>query len=220
MADQTDISQFIPELGAETGNAQISQAVPEVGADGGSAQASQLIAEASIGPTDSDAQISQLSVESGSSASTAIISQLTIELGRGPEVVPPADAPVGTFTVGAGLGLDWFLALQLSDSGEELRDKVIKSLRATGKVTRAKMKVYGYGPKENIQVEDIEDGVGQKVLVSLDDTTQVQQTKRLPVNVKNAMMHSLRIEGIWDGVGIPDRVDELVYEIARQGRRR
>jgi hypothetical protein len=220
VADQTDISQFIPELGAETGSAQVSQVAPEVGADSSSAQISQLIAEASVGPADSPAEISQLAIESGPSASTAIISQLTIELGRGPEVLPPADSPIGTFTVGAGLGLDWYIALQLSDSGVELRDKVVKPIRLIAKTTRGLVKGYGYGPKEDINVADIEDGVNQKVTLAIADTTQVQVSPRLPWNIKNAMVHTVRVEGIWDGEGIPDRIDEIVYEVARQGIRR
>lgn len=198
----TEISQEVQLAGADDASAEIPQAVPLVGADG------------------AETDVSLFAVGVGADSAETEISQFVLLVGRGPEVVPPEDNPVGTFTVGAGLGLDWFLALQLSDSGIELRDKVVKDPRATGKFTSGKLKVYGYGPKEDIDVEDIEDGTGQKAMVLLDDSTQVQQSKLLRLNVKNAMMHTVRIEGIWDGVGIPDRVDELVYQVARQGVRR
>jgi hypothetical protein len=220
VADQTDISQFIPELGAETGSAQVSQVAPEVGADSSSAQVSQLIAEASVGPADSPAEISQLSIESGPSASEAIISQLTIELGRGPEVIPPADTPTQVFTFDAGLGNDYFLALQPSDSGIEGRDKVVKAVRVTGKINNGLAKVYAYGPVQNVDVSQVEQGIGQKTAVALADSTMVQQSKRYQVNVSNAMMHLVRIEGRWDGTGDRDRIDEIFYEIAQQGIRR
>lgn len=202
MADNTDVSQLSGELGADSSSAQTSQFVGEAG------------------PGSSAAVVSQGIVEFGPGNSTAIVSQLTIELGRGPEVIPPASNPVGTFTVGAGLGLDWYIALQISDSGIELRDKVVKDPRLTGKFTNGRLKVYGYGPKEDINVTDIEQGINQKATLILDDTTQVQQSKLLEVNVKNAMTHTVRVEGIWDGQGIPDRIDEAVYQVARQGVRR
>lgn len=122
--------------------------------------------------------------------------------------------------MGAGLGLPWYIVLQLSDSGIELRDKVIKSLRVTGKLTNAIAKVYGYGPKEDIVMADLEKGIGQKVAVVLDNTTQVQQSRRFQMNVKNAMTHTVRLEGRDNAEGIPDRLDELLLEVSRQGIRR
>jgi hypothetical protein len=202
VADQTDISQLAPEVAADSSEAQISQAVVEAAASG------------------STAEIAQLAIETADASSIVQIAQLTIELGRGPEVVPPADNPVGTFTVGAGLGLDWFIALQLSDSGEELRDKVVKSFRFTGKTTNALAKGYGYGPLQDIDIDNIEDGTGQRVTLAPPDTTQVQQSKRYQVNLPNSMMHTWRMEGVWNGEGIPDRIDEIVYEVSRQGIRR
>lgn len=218
MADQNDISQFIPEVGPESGTGQISQLRSEVGADASSAQISQLPVE--IGADASTAQISQLPIEVGADSADVIISQLTIELGRGPEVIPPDDTPVDTFTFDEGLGNEWFIALQLSDSGDELRDKVVKSVRVTGKTTRALIKVYGYGPVEDIDVSNIEDGIGQRVTQMMTDTTQVQQSKRFPVNIPRSMNHTVRVEGIDDGSGIRDRIDEIVYEVSRQGARR
>lgn len=202
MADPDEVSQLIVEVASETGSDQDSQLIVGVFGATGPDPLSQLVAAvlAASGPDQ--------------------VSQITIELLRGPEVVPPSDNPVSTFTVGAGLGNTWDLALQLSDSGVELRDKSVKSLRATGKFSSGKLKVYGYGPKEDIVIDDIEDGTNEKVMVILDDSSHVQQSRRHQVNVKNSMMHTVRIEGIWDGTGIPDRIDEIVYEVAGQGVRR
>lgn len=144
--------------------------------------------------------------------------QECIQSGCGAPPSPPPSS--GTFTFDSGLGNKWFLALQLSDSGIELRDKVIKALRATGKFSNARIKVYAYGPLEDILVDDIELGTNAKCEVLLPDTTQVQQSRRFQINVKNAMNHTIRIEGEWDGTGMRDRIDELIYEIARQGVRR
>lgn len=201
-------------------NTDISQAISEIGADVGSAQISQLIAEIASEASGGAAQISQEVIEIGANASTAVISQLTIELGRGPEVIPPADTPVGAFTFDEGLGNTWFIVPQLSDSGIELRDKVVKPFRVTGKVSNARGKIYRYGPTENIDIDAIEAGTGYATVVPLIDTTQVVQSKRHPVNVPNAMLHTIRIEGQWDGTGERDRIDEIIYEVAQQGIRR
>jgi hypothetical protein len=216
--DPIDVSQLFVEVGPETGSDEASQLIAEVLSTTGPDAVSQIIAE--VAPTTGPDQLSQLIAEVAPTTGPDQISQVTIELLRGPEVVPPERSPTSTFTVGAGLGLDWFIALQLSDSGYELRDKVVKSVRVTGKVTQAKVKVYGYGPKEDINIEDIEDGTGQKCMVTLDDTQHVQQSRRFQINVKNAMVHTIRIEGRSSDTGIPDRIDEAVYEVARMGVRR
>lgn len=219
MADQTDISQFITETAAETGDVQISQDAVETGANVGSAQISQDVVE--IGSRASTAQISQDMVEIGSAKSAAIISQLTIECGRGPEVIPPDETPLGTFTIGfGGLAINWYLIPSIADDSIELRSKVIKSVRVTGKVTGANVKVYAYQPTENIDVSDLEDGLNSAVMVVLTDTTQVVQSKRFPVNVPNAVLETVRVEGLWRGVGDPDRLDEVCWERAIQGVRR
>ena len=139
------------------------------------------------------------------------------------DVPPPPTSPpaVQTGRFDAGLGNTWYLVPQISDSGDELRDKVIKAFHATGKMTAPYFSIYAYGPAEDIDVDDIEDGVssasGKKPMVS---TTQVQRSKRFQINVPNAELHTCRLEGTWDGEGIKDRIDEICYEVARQGVRR
>jgi hypothetical protein len=219
MADQTDISQFITETAADTGSAQISQDIAEVGASSSSAQISQDIVE--VGGDASAAQISQLQVETGASKSAAIISQLTIELGRGPEVIPPTDTPLGTFTVGfGGLNINWYLIPNLANDGIELRDKLVKAVRVTGKVSNANIKVYAYQPTQNIDIDELENGTNAAVTVFLADTTQVVQSQRWQVNVPNAMQETVRVAGFWTGTGSPDRVDEIVWERSGFGVRR
>lgn len=219
MADNNDISQLAAEAGADSSSASVTQDVTETGAAASTALISQEVSE--LGAGASVAVISQEATELGADESSAVISQVTLEYGRGPEIVPPDESPVRTFTVGAGLGSSWYIVLQLSDSGHELRDKVVKSLRVTGKLTNAVAKIYAYGPKEDIAVEQIEDGIGQKATIALTNTTQVQQSRRFQVNVKNAMTHTVRVEGSGGNAGdIRDRIDEIVYEVARQGVRR
>lgn len=131
---------------------------------------------------------------------------------------------VHTFDAETRIGTEgmvsWFLVLQLSDSGIENRDKVIKAVRATGKFSSGKIKVYGYGPQQDINLSDIEQGINPRTTVTLANTTQVQQSKRHPVNVPNCMMHTIRIEGVSSGTGERDRVDEILYEVSQQGIRR
>lgn len=203
MPDEIQNSQLSGEIAAGDSTARISQEVVETGAG------------------DSNARISQETLETGAADSNARISQLTIELGRGPEVVPPAADETSTFTFDEGLGNEYFIVLQLSDYGDELRDHLVKAFRVTGKVTNAKVKIYKYGPLENVEMSDLETGTNSATgAIILSDTTAVQQSRRFPVNVKNAKGSTIRIEGNWPGTGDRDRVDEVVIEAARQGVRR
>ena len=217
MADNTDISQLITESAPDAGSAQISQAVSEAGGDASAAQISQDIAEA--GANASAAQISQAMWESAPNHAEVIISQLTIELSYGELVAPPA--PLSTVRFDAGQGSIYYLVPQLSDSGLELRDKVIKAVRITGKFNAANFKLYAYGATEGINLADIELGTNSRTgAVAIPDTALVTQTRRFQVNVTRAALHTIRIEGQWDGTGMKDRIDEIEYELAEQGVRR
>lgn len=119
------------------------------------------------------------------------------------------------------LGNSWYLIPQLSDSGDNLRDKHIKAARVTGKVTDANFKVYKYGATDPIVMDDLTDGTNSITgPVALTDNTHVTQSQRYQINVPNAALHTIRVEGTWDGAGIKDRVDEIEYEVAEQGIRR
>ena len=155
---------------------------------------------------------------------TLHISQFVVEL-----LVPLSEAPppppvtprVETVRFDAGAGSSWYLVAQLTDSGIELRDKTVKAFRATGKMTVPQFSIYGYGPTKAINVTDIEDGINSNTgKLALPTTTQVVQTARKQLNVANVMTHTFRLEGVWDGTGEPDRIDEVVYEVAQMGVRR
>lgn len=138
------------------------------------------------------------------------------------EVPTPPEIGLHTFRFDAGVGpTPWYIVPQLSDSGSELRAKHLKSVRVTGKVTNAAGKGYGYDVGENIVVEDLETGENSKTgPVPLPDTSQVVRGERKQMRVPNAELHTVRIEGVWDGEGEPDRVDEIAYEYTEKGVRR
>jgi hypothetical protein len=195
VADPDDISQLFIEGAPDTGPDEISQDFLEAMATSGPDEISQLTAQAfqTTGPD----EISQLIAQAFQRTGPDEI------IGKG------------------GLAVNWFLVPQLSDSGVELRDKTIKSFRATGKMTNPQFQIYSYGPEEGIDVAAIEAGTDSTTgAILLTDTTQVTQTPRHQINVVNAMTHTVRLAGIWPGTGEPDRVDEIVYEVSQQGVRR
>lgn len=203
MADQDNIFQLVAEVGADASQSDVSQLVAEVGADA------------------SETQISQAVAEVGADASQARISQLTIELGAVVGTTPPTDTPLNTFTLGfGGLNINWYIVPQITDSEVELRDKMVKAVRVTGKVSNCNIKPYGWQPTQDIDVGDLEDGLNPLCTVFIPDTTEVVQSQRYQINCPNLMQHTVRVAGFWSGTGIPDRVDEIVYEVAQQGIRR
>lgn len=201
MADRSDVSQFVPTVAADDAATEVSQSVPLVGAD------------------DAATEVSQLAPMVGADDAGAFVSQFVLLVGFGPEV--PPEPVVRTFRFDAGERSHYWLALQPSDSGDELRSKVVKPGRTTGKVTNASMLFYKWDVGEPINATDVEFGLNAATRPQrLPDVPHVTQSKLLPVNVPNACLHTTRVQGTWEGDTIKDRIDEIVYQLARQGVRR
>ena len=152
---------------------------------------------------------------------TQFVTEVLVPLSEVPP--PPTVTPrVETARFDArGGGSSWYLVPQLSDGGIELRDKTIKAFRPTGKMTSPQFSIYKNGSQEPIVVSDIEDGINSATgKIPLPTTTEVEVYARTQVNVANAMLYTWRLEGVYDGVGDPDRIDECTVEVAIQGVRR
>lgn len=205
MADTPFISQEVIEAAADESAVEISQTVIEAAAD------------------ESSVEVSQSVLEAAADESAVEISQVVIEWSAGDVIPPPPPEPAtGTFVFDEGNeAVEWWIIPQITDSGIELRDKVVKAVRVTGLVTDADVKVYTYGPADPVVVDDLEDGVNSVTgAVPLADTTNVAQSQRWPVNCPNAMLSTVRVAGTWDGTSPRNRVDEILYELAQQGIRR
>lgn len=136
-------------------------------------------------------------------------------------VATPAQPAVNTVRFDEGLGSSWYLIPPLTDSGNELRSKVVKSMRATGRLTNASMKAYAYDINDEIVVADLEAGTNATTRAQdLPDSTQVAQSPRKQINAKNAVLHTVRIEGDDTGNTERDEVHELAIEVADEGVRR
>lgn len=126
-----------------------------------------------------------------------------------------------TMRFDAGTGNDWYVAPQLSDSGVELRAKVIKAMRVTGAIQDASFQMYTFGPTEGVDVAAIEAGTGSSSgSVALTDTAGVAQSQRTPLNCPNALLHTVRVAGTWADGDVKSRIDELEYELSIQDARR
>lgn len=126
-----------------------------------------------------------------------------------------------TMRFDAGTGNDWYCVPQLSDSGVELRAKVIKAMRVTGAVQDASFQMYTFGPTEGVDVAAIEAGTGSSSgSIVLSDTTGVAQSQRTPLNCPNALLHTVRVAGTWTDGDVKSRIDELEYELSIQDARR
>lgn len=128
---------------------------------------------------------------------------------------------------GADASVTWYLAWQFTDDGSEMRDKTVKSIRVTGLLrSGATAGVHGAGAGEVIDVPVLEAGnSGSKSgSIALTATTAVAQGPRIPTNVPNLGVWTIRVDGAWAGSGIdPDqqsRIDEVVVERSVGGVRR
>jgi hypothetical protein len=134
---------------------------------------------------------------------------------------PPSTTGVGTFQFDGGEGSDWYIVGQIVDSGNELRSKVVKSAHATGRLTNPKILIYGYDVQSVVNTQDLEDGTNSTTgAIPLPDSAGVAQSPRVNVDVPNAVLHTIRLQGDDTGNDERDEVHEIVYEVAEQGVRR
>ncbi len=128
---------------------------------------------------------------------------------------------ISTVRFDSGLGNEWYITAALTDSGQELRSKNLKSVRVTGKLTNADAMQYGYDVSTPIVVTDLEDGLNSSTgPIPLDNTTVVAESQRWQTNVPNSVLSTARVSGNDTGETERDQVHEIVVEIAEQGVRR
>lgn len=160
-------------------------------------------------------------VETNATCEGAIWTLPPLQWSAAGTVTGAAASGIQTARFDSGLGNSWYLVAPVADSGDELRSKVMKAMRVTGRRTRAAMKAYSYDIDDPINVTDLENGTNSTTgAVALDDSTQVSQSPRSQVNVPNAVLHTIRVEGNDTGQTERDQVHEVVYEVAEQGVRR
>lgn len=141
------------------------------------------------------------------------------------EVATIARGVVATKRFDAGTGSSYYLVAQVDDAGNELRSKNLKSIRTTGRKTNSSGMVYGYDVNQEIDVEDLEAGTRANTRMTtrpqdFTDSTGVTQSERKPINIANAVLSTVRIEGDDTGNEQRDRIDEIVVEQSIQGVRR
>jgi hypothetical protein len=130
-------------------------------------------------------------------------------------------AGVATTRFDAGEGSEWYLVAPVVDSGNELRSKTIVAAHAMGRFTNANMQMYTWDVTEGVNLDDLEAGTNSSTGdIPIDDSTEVAQSVREPMNCKNAVLSTIRIEGDDRGQPVRDEVHELVVEQAIQGVRR
>lgn len=134
--------------------------------------------------------------------------------------IPPIPG-IGSERFDSGNGTSYFVVPQIDDSGDDLRSKVIKAAHVTGKRTNSSFRIYGYDVRTPIDMDDLEAGTNSSTrAISLPDSTDVTQSARKQVNVPNAVLSTIRVEGDCTGEEVMDRLDEIVVELGEEGVRR
>lgn len=121
----------------------------------------------------------------------------------------------------AGTGSGYYYVAPVVDSGDELRSKTVKAVRATGKFTNAASQIYGYDVSDVVSATDLEQGLNSDTgQIAITDTAGVAQTPREQVNVPNAVLHTVRIVGDDTGETTRDSIHEIITEQGDIGVRR
>lgn len=151
------------------------------------------------------------------------VSQLVIEVMSPFTGSPPPTTESSTMRFDAGNGSEWWLLAQLSDSGQELRSKVVKDPYIIGRTTNGHLRVYRFDVGQEIDIEAMEDDErlsGASRSRPIPDKSEVTQSAMIKTNVTNASMHTIRVSGDDTDQPVRDRLDQICYQIAQQGVRR
>lgn len=121
---------------------------------------------------------------------------------------------------GDGTAIPYYIVFQPTDLGEELRSKMMRSIRVTGRVNSLVAQIHGAAPGGEVSIANIEAGTnslsGDITIGSSSGLRRMFRTKYL---VKNLGIAALRLAGTWPGTGDPDRIDEVVIEVGTHGRK-
>lgn len=147
-------------------------------------------------------------------------------IGSGPVTPPAVDTPATPPTELAGFGtyqydtpedlladrdpINGYLVWQYMDQGAEDRNKKIDAVRITAKGKDVNVQIHAASPGDEIDRDDIEDGVNARISVDFADSTEVTRYERKKIKSKNLSIWTVRYSTIWDGTGIRDRLDELI----------
>ncbi len=187
-------------------------------ADGQGEFASLAACQASCGVTPSYNCVDGVCCDPGDGSGTYATLAACEAAGCAP--IPPTGG-IATVRFDEGIGNIYYLVAPVVDSGSELRSKTIKSVRVTGKKTNVSAKVYGYDVGDEVNVTDLEDGTNSDTgAIAIANSTLVSQSPRQQVNVPNAVLHTVRIEGNDTGETVRDRIDEITTEQSIIGVRR
>ena len=148
------------------------------------------------------------------------ISQVAVEV-MTPFTETVTTTGINTMRIDDGIGNAYYVVPPITDSGNELKSKVVKPARVTGKRTNQTLMIYGYDVEDPIIISDLEDGTNSSTgALALADSTQVSQSPLVNLNVPNAVLHTVRVAGDDTGEATRDRIDEIMYQVADQGVRR
>lgn len=114
--------------------------------------------------------------------------------------------------------IDYYIAWQLMDNGSENLDKRIEAYRLNGKISdNGKFQIHAIAQGGAINRDDIDNGDNAVYEKDLDDMSNILRGRRIKEGPKNMSLWCPRISGTWDGVGDPDRIDEVVIEVSVHG---
>lgn len=127
-----------------------------------------------------------------------------------------------TFEFDAASGsVPYYIAYSYQDSSVEAVSKVIRKLRPRGAFNNAKIQIYVVTPDEDIDINDLETGQNPAFEMALEDSAIVKQYQIFKTRARNALLWTVRIEGISvsDGtVGSLDQLHEIFVEVDVAGQ--
>ena len=117
--------------------------------------------------------------------------------------------------------IDFYISWQMMDNGVENLDKEVLAIRATCSTSSdGKVQIHGFEQGEEINREDVDDGLNALYEIDIPNATIVTRHRRVKGGSKNMAIWTPRFSGTWDGTGEPSRLDELVIEYRIKGTKK
>lgn len=124
------------------------------------------------------------------------------------------------FDRASGESVSWYAAWGLQEVSE-FEEVEIEAVRVTAKAGASNVQIYGVSAADDIVVADIESGDNSTSGdIALPATTTSTRYQEIELNLPEAGLFTVRIEGTWNGATTKDRVDEVaLLPVLREGER-
>jgi hypothetical protein len=117
--------------------------------------------------------------------------------------------------------VSWQIAWQFSDDGDDRLAKIVKGLSLTAKTTNASFGIFGSRSGSLIDTDALEKGSNFALFSQpIPNSAEITVSEWKKFVVRELLLYTVAVEGVWNGAGVKDRVDEVNLYVEKGGLRK